>query len=60
MKVSDKKMNKGMVILIGLIACLLYGIGAGLRADIGVLLDAICTQTGLTYDSVSLCIAFMQ
>lgn len=49
-----------MVIVFGLIACLLYGIGAGLRADIGVLLEPICTKTGLTYDSVSLCIALMQ
>lgn len=53
-------MKKGSVILFGLIACLLYGIGAGLRADIGILLQPIIKQTGLAYDSVSFCIAVMQ
>ena len=53
-------MKKGFVILFGLGACLLYGIGAGLRADIGILLQPIMTQTGLSYDTVSFCIAAMQ
>lgn len=57
---TDRKMSRIRVILFGLMACLLYGIGAGLRADIGVLLEPICTQTGLAYDSISFCIALMQ
>lgn len=50
----------GAVLFFGLIACLLYGLGAGIRGDIGILLGAISEQTGLEYASVSLCIAVMQ
>lgn len=57
---SERAMSKGKVILFGLAACLLYGIGAGLRSDIGILLQPIAAQTGLTYARVSFCIAAMQ
>lgn len=50
----------GSVILFGLIACLLYGLGAGLRSDIGILLNPLAEHTGLQYNDVSMCIAVMQ
>lgn len=39
--------------LLGLIACLIYGLGAGLRASIGILLEPIADMTGLSYEEVS-------
>lgn len=48
-----------VVIAFGLIACILYGLAAGLRSDIGILLPALVEHTGLTYQDVSLCIAVM-
>lgn len=56
----ERKMNTGQVILFGLAACLLYGIGAGMRSDIGILLKPVQAQSGLGYDDVSFCIAVMQ
>lgn len=47
------------VIAFGLIACILYGFGAGLRGDIGILLPALADHTGLAYQDVSFCIAVM-
>ena len=47
------------VIAFGLIACVLYGFGAGLRGDIGILLPALANHTGLAYQDVSFCIAVM-
>ncbi|MFT3942997.1 MAG: MFS transporter [Ancrocorticia sp.] len=44
----------------GLIASILYGLGAGLRADIGVLLGPMTESSGLTYQDVSLCVAVLQ
>lgn len=55
-----RKLNTGQVILFGLIACFLYGVGAGLRGDIGILLPYIMPQTNLPYADVSFCIAVMQ
>ncbi|WP_315583141.1 MFS transporter [Actinomyces viscosus] len=49
-----------VVIAFGLIACVLYGFGAGLRSDIGILLTPLAAQCGLAYQDVSLCIAVMQ
>lgn len=43
-----------------LVACCLYGMGAGLRSDIGILLNPLAQQTGATYGDVSFCIAAMQ
>lgn len=47
------------VIAFGLIACMLYGLGAGLRSDIGILLPPLVEHTGVAYQDVSLCIAVM-
>lgn len=47
------------VIVFGLIACVLYGFGAGLRSDVGILLPALASHTGLAYQEVSFCIAVM-
>lgn len=54
--------NKSIVsvILFGLIACVLYGLGAGIRSDIGILLNPLAEHAGLSYENVSTCIAFMQ
>ncbi|MGI6535199.1 MAG: MFS transporter [Eggerthellaceae bacterium] len=49
-----------IVIAFGLIACLLYGFGAGFRSDVGILLQPLAAQCGLRYEDVSLCIAVMQ
>jgi predicted MFS family arabinose efflux permease len=45
---------------IGLLACMVYGFGGGLRSDIGILLTPLAEQCGISYQSVSLCIAVMQ
>lgn len=44
----------------GLVACVLYGLGAGLRSDIGILLNPLAEQCGVAYASASLCVAVMQ
>lgn len=49
-----------LVVAFGLVACLLYGVGGGLRADIGILLQPLATHTGLAYADVSQCVAVMQ
>jgi MFS family permease len=49
-----------MVVAFGLIACVLYGVGAGLRSDIGILVNPLASHCGLEYDDVSLCVAIMQ
>lgn len=48
------------VLVFGLVACILYGVGAGLRSDIGILLNPLADHCGLEYEDVSLCIAVMQ
>ncbi|WP_201331090.1 MFS transporter [Lactobacillus nasalidis] len=53
-------MNFKKALLFGLAACFLYGMGAGLRADIGILLQPIMKQTGLAYSQVSFSIALLQ
>lgn len=53
-------MTMGRVIAFGLLACLLYGVGAGLRADIGILLMPLSQHSGVSYENVSFCIAVMQ
>lgn len=60
MEEHTRKQSLGSVILFGLIACLLYGLGAGLRSDIGILLNPLAEHTGLQYNDVSMCIAVMQ
>ena len=48
------------VIGFGLLTCVLYGIGSGLRSDIGILLEPLAAQCQISYASVSFCIAVMQ
>lgn len=57
---SDCKKNWIGVILFGLVACALYGAGAGLRGDVGILLNPLAIHCGLKYADVSVCIAVMQ
>lgn len=57
---SRKTSALPLVIAFGLIACVLYGFGAGMRSDIGILLNPLAVQCGLAYQDVSLCIAVMQ
>jgi predicted MFS family arabinose efflux permease len=52
--------NLFTVIAFGLVACLLYGVGAGLRSDIGILVNPLAQHCGLKYDDVSMCVAVMQ
>lgn len=59
MKLKVHKSSLFAVIAFGLIACVLYGFGAGLRSDVGILLPALASHTGLAYQDVSLCIAVM-
>lgn len=55
-----KQLHFGAVLLFGLVACVLYGVGAGLRGDVGILLQPLALQCGLAYADVSFCIAVMQ
>lgn len=57
---SEKKMKLSKVIAFGLIACALYGFGAGIRSNIGILLNPLAEHSGLQYSDISMCIAFMQ
>lgn len=47
------------VIAFGVVACALYGVGAGLRGDIGILLEPLMAHCNATYQQVSFCIAVM-
>lgn len=57
---EPKPLTFPQVISFGLLACLLYGMTGGLRADIGILLQPLAAHTGLAYQDVSFCIAVMQ
>lgn len=57
---NKKKTSLVAVIGFGLLACILYGFGAGIRSDIGILLNPLATHCGIPYDHVSMCIACMQ
>lgn len=59
-KTSKTKSSFFTVILFGLIACVLYGVGAGLRTDIGILLNPLALPCHIKYADVSMCIAVMQ
>ncbi|MCI8367954.1 MAG: MFS transporter [Eggerthellaceae bacterium] len=52
-------MGLAAVIGFGLVACVLYGVGAGLRGDIGILLTPLSEHCQLPYADVSFCIAVM-
>lgn len=47
------------VVAFSLIACVLYGLGAGLRSDIGILLVPLSEHCNASYQEVSFCIAVM-
>lgn len=55
-----RTVSLSVAIAFGLVACVLYGVGAGLRADIGILLQPLASQCGLQYADASLCVAIMQ
>jgi predicted MFS family arabinose efflux permease len=57
---EERKCSFGAAVLFGLIACVLYGVGAGLRGDIGILVNPLAEYCGLSYADVSMCIAVMQ
>lgn len=38
----------------------MYGVGAGLRSDVGILLQPLAAQCGVEYADVSMCAAVMQ
>lgn len=49
-----------LVIGFGLIACILYGLGAAIRGDIGILLNPLAEHSGIPYEKASFCIAIME
>jgi MFS family permease len=57
---TRKKMNFGAVVAFGFAACILYGVGAGLRSDIGILLPPLAAHSGVSYEDASFCVAVMQ
>lgn len=46
--------------LIALSACVIYGVSSGLRANYGVMLDAISAKSGVDYASISFVMAVAQ
>ncbi len=48
------------VVGFGLLACVLYGVGGGLRTDVGILLEPVMEESGLCYEDVSMAIALLQ
>ncbi len=63
----DKPSDKGSsaaailgIVWFGLMACVLYGLGGGLRANVGILLNPLAENSGLTYADLSLSIAVLQ
>ncbi len=55
-----RKLSFLSVVAFGLLACALYGVGAGIRCNVGIILNPMAVQAGLGYEDVSLCIAVMQ
>ena len=54
-----KKTGLFIVIAFGLIACMLYGVGAAIRGNIGILVTPMAEQFGVDYGDVSFCVAVM-
>ena len=54
---SNQARSLPAVLAFGLVACILCGVGAGLRGDIDILLNPLADYCGLEYEDVSLCIA---
>lgn len=47
-------------LVFGIVSCCLYGFGAGMRSDIGILLVPLVEQCAIPYEDVSFCVAVMQ
>lgn len=60
MSQQDKRVAAPIAVGFGFIASIVYGLGAGLRADIGVLLGPMADSSILSYQDVSFCVAVMQ
>ncbi len=60
MNKQQQRQGLFLVIAFGLISCALYGIGAGIRSNVGIILTPMAQQCGLEYSDVSLCVAVMQ
>lgn len=58
--VRAERAGIGGVILFGLICCLLYGLGAGVRCNVGILVNPLIVQYGVAYDQIAFSIAVMQ
>ncbi|MCM1322499.1 MAG: MFS transporter [Bacteroides sp.] len=60
MNSENKYKNLWLILSVSVAACLLYGISGGLRANYGVMLNAIANNSGLDYASVSFVLAIGQ
>ena len=52
--------SKWWILLIAMVGAVMYGVSAGLRGDIGILLMPIVNHSGQSYGTVSFVIAIMQ
>jgi MFS family permease len=57
---SEKSVSLGAALACAVAACMIYGTGAGIRTDIGILLKPLMASTSLPYEDVSFCIAVLQ
>ncbi|MDO4522486.1 MAG: MFS transporter [Eubacteriales bacterium] len=57
---SERKQKIYLIVVFGLISCALYGIGAGIRSNVGIILTPMAKQCVLQYNDVSFCVAVMQ
>lgn len=56
--VTQKNRNLLSFLAIAAAACLLYGVSSGIRANYGIMLQAIVDSSGVSYEKVSFVIAF--
>ena len=52
--------GKALLIFCAVEGTLLYGVSAGVRGDIGLLLNPVAASSGQSYEGVSIAIALMQ
>ena len=57
-KARKKKVLR--IFLISITACMIYGFSGGVRANYGVMLDAISTMSSVSYASISFVMAVAQ
>lgn len=55
-----KKENLFKILMVAAAACLIYGIASGIRANYGIMLNAIMESSDLPYDTVSFVLAVAQ